>query len=96
MHTPLVFSQQEQIDYLPSLLEQGFRSCFSQSEPRNLNHDDGGSAPNVKIANDREEKADGRLIRMAQRLDVIRFTDDLGHSIASSSLNIRTGCFFGN
>ena len=59
----------------------------------NLNHDDGGGAPNVKIANDRKEKADGRLIRMAQRLDVVRFTEDLGHSIASSSLNIRTGCF---
>ena len=58
----------------------------------NLNPDDGGGAPNVKIANDRKEKADGRLIRMAQRLDVVRFTEDL-QSIASSSLDIKTGCF---
>jgi hypothetical protein len=33
--------------------------------------------PSVKIANDRREKADERFIRVAQRLDVVRFTEDL-------------------
>ena len=50
--------------------------------------DDGGGAPSVKIVNDRKEKTDRRLIRMAQRLDVVQ-----GQSIASSSLDIRTGHF---